>query len=72
MTESSLVHVKFAGELLTEKYAVLIAALDDPQQTHCEIDSQMTFEDGRTGIVHADLQIREAECHKTQLHTRAA
>ena len=63
---------KVRRRIVTEKYAVLIAALDDPQQTHCEIDSQMTFEDGRTGIVHADLQIREAECHKTQLHTRAA
>ena len=63
---------KVRRRIVTEKYAVLIAALNDPQQTHCEIDSQMTFEDGRTGIVHADLQIREAECHKTQLHTRAA
>ena len=63
---------KVRRRIVTDKYAVLIAALDDPQQTHCEIDSQMTFEDGRTGIVHADLQIREAECHKTQLHTRAA
>ena len=63
---------KVRRRIVTEKYAVLIAALDDPQQTHCEIDSQMTFEDGRTGIVHADLQIREAERHKTQLHTRAA
>ena len=63
---------KVRRRIVTEKYSVLIAALDDPQQTHCEIDSQMTFEDGRTGIVHADLQIREAECHKTQLHTRAA
>ena len=63
---------KVRRRIVTEKYAVLIAALDDPQQTHCEIDSQMTFEDGRTGIVHADLQIREAECHKTQLNTRAA
>jgi|GEM_PF-3268836 len=32
----------------------------------------MTFEDGRTGIVHADLQIREAERHETQIYTRAA
>ena len=63
---------KVRRRIVTEKYAVLIAALDDPQQTHCEIDSQMTFEDGRTGIVHADLQIREAERHKTQISTRAA
>ena len=51
---------KVRRKIIAEKYAVLIAALDDPQQTHCEIESQMTFEDGRTGSVHADLQIRES------------
>ncbi|MDG1487046.1 MAG: AMP-binding protein, partial [SAR324 cluster bacterium] len=38
---------KVRRRIIAEKYAVLITALDDPQQTHCEIDSQMTFEDGR-------------------------
>ncbi len=63
---------KVRRRIIAEKYDVLIDALDDPKQTHCEIESEMTFEDGRTGIVSADLQIREAERHKTQLHTRAA
>ena len=63
---------KVRRRIIAEKYDVLIDALDDPKQTHCEIESEMTFEDGRTGIVHADLQIREAERHKTQLHTRVA
>ena len=40
---------------------MLIEALDDPQQTHREIESQMTFEDGRVGNVKADLQIKEVE-----------
>ena len=63
---------KVRRRIIAEKYAVLIAALDDPQQTHCEIDSQMTFEDGRTGIVHADLQIRESVRIKSHVHTLAA
>jgi long-chain acyl-CoA synthetase len=58
--------------IVAEKYAVLIAALDDPEQTHCEIDSQMTFEDGRKGNVHADLQIRESARIKSHVHTLAA
>jgi long-chain acyl-CoA synthetase len=63
---------KVRRRIVAEKYAVLITALDDPQQTHCEIDSQMTFEDGRTGNVHADLQIRESVSIKSHVHTLAA
>jgi len=63
---------KVRRRIVAEKYAVLISALDDPQQTHCEIDSQMTFEDGRTGNVHADLQIRESVSIKSHVHTLAA
>ena len=63
---------KVRRRIVAEKYAVLISALDDPQQTHCEIDSQMTFEDGRTGMVHADLQIRESALAESQVHTLAA
>ena len=63
---------KVRRRIVAEKFDVLIDALYEPTQTHCEIESEMTFEDGRTGMVHADLQIREAERHKTQLHTSAA
>ena len=52
---------KVRRRIIAEKYGELIDALDDPDQTHKEIESQMTFEDGRIGTVHADLQIREAE-----------
>ena len=63
---------KVRRRIIAEKYAVLITALDDPQQTHCEIDSQMTFEDGRIGNVHADLQIRESARIKSHVHNLAA
>ncbi|MDP6743016.1 MAG: AMP-binding protein [SAR324 cluster bacterium] len=62
---------KVRRRIIAEKYAVLITALDDPQQTHCEIDSQMTFEDGRIGNVHADLQIRESARIKSHVHNLA-
>ena len=52
---------KVRRRIIAEKYGELIDALDDPDQTHKEIESQMTFEDGRIGTVQADLQIREAE-----------
>ena len=63
---------KVRRRIVAEKYDVLIGALDDPKQTHSEIEAEMTFEDGRTGIVRADLQILEAERHETQIHTHAA
>ena len=63
---------KVRRRIIAEKYAVLITALDDPQQTHCEIDSQMTFEDGRIGNVHADLKIRESARVKSHVHNLAA
>jgi long-chain acyl-CoA synthetase len=63
---------KVRRRIVAEKYDVLIVALDDPKQTHCEIEAEMTFEDGRTGIVRADLQILETERHETQIYTRTA
>ena len=63
---------KVRRRIIADKYAVLIAALDDPEQVHCEIESQMTFEDGRTGTVKADLQIRESACMITDEHSSLA
>ena len=50
---------KVRRRIIADKYGQLIDALDDTQQTHREIESQMTFEDGRVGNVKADLQIKE-------------
>ena len=44
---------------IAEKYAVLIEALYS-ERTSQYIETQVRFEDGRTGKVAADLQIREA------------
>jgi long-chain acyl-CoA synthetase len=44
---------------IAEKYAVLIDALYS-NRDHCEIETQVKFEDGRVGTVRADLSIRTA------------
>jgi len=43
-----------------EKYAPLISALFDGAQ-HCEIETQVKFEDGRSGTISADIVIRDVE-----------
>ncbi len=44
---------------IAEKYADLITALYSDVD-HCPIEAEVTFEDGRTDIVNADLKILEA------------
>ncbi|MFA6021215.1 MAG: AMP-binding protein [Rhodospirillales bacterium] len=45
---------------IAEKYAELISALYS-DKTHCAIEAQVTFEDGRKGTIKADLRIQESE-----------
>ena len=44
---------------INEKYQMLIDALYS-KSNHCEVEAELTFEDGRTGTIKADLHIREA------------
>jgi long-chain acyl-CoA synthetase len=44
---------------VAEKYSVLIDALYS-ERTECYVETQVKFEDGRSGIVRADVQIRAA------------
>ncbi len=50
---------KVRREPIAEKYADLIEALYT-EVDHCQIEAEVTFEDGRTDIVTADLKIQEA------------
>ncbi len=43
-----------------EKYAPLVTALFDGAQ-HCEIETQVKFEDGRSGTISADIAIRDVK-----------
>ena len=44
---------------IADKYDVLIKALYSAKE-HCQVETPVKFEDGRTGTVRADLKIREA------------
>ncbi|HSF06324.1 MAG TPA: AMP-binding protein [Methylomirabilota bacterium] len=45
---------------IAQKYAALIEALYS-EQNHVPVEAKVTYEDGRTGVVRADLMIREIE-----------
>jgi long-chain acyl-CoA synthetase len=45
---------------IAQKYAALIDALYGGE-SHVQVEAKVTYEDGRTGIVRADVTIREAE-----------
>jgi long-chain acyl-CoA synthetase len=45
---------------IAERYETLVTALYSGQ-THCAIEAQVTFEDGRKGTIKADLAIRDAK-----------
>jgi long-chain acyl-CoA synthetase len=51
---------KVRRSAIAEKYADLIAALYSDAD-HCMVEAEVTFEDGRTDIINADLKILEAE-----------
>jgi long-chain acyl-CoA synthetase len=59
---------KVRRRIVAERYGTLIDALYSDVE-HCAIETQVTFEDGRTDTVRADLAIREAERFD---HMRAA
>ena len=45
--------------VVAEKYGALIEALYSDTD-HCPVEAEVTFEDGRTGVIKADIRIREA------------
>jgi long-chain acyl-CoA synthetase len=51
---------KVRRNIIAEKYAAIVNALYSTVD-HCEIEAAMKFEDGRTGVVRADLKISAAK-----------
>ena len=45
---------------VAQKYAPLIEALY-AERDHVQVEAQVTYEDGRTGVIRADVRIRDAE-----------
>ena len=48
---------------IAERYRVLVEALYDDARTHQFIETEVAFEDGRRGVVSADLQIVDAKVY---------
>jgi len=61
---------KVRRNVVFERYGDLIEALYS-DKTNCEVEASVTFEDGRTGTIRADLQIHDAAVSETS-HTMAA
>ena len=57
---------KVRRSAITGRYTELIEALYS-DKTHCPVEAAVTFEDGRTGSIKADLRIRNAKTIKTDL-----
>jgi long-chain acyl-CoA synthetase len=56
---------------IAEKYGVIVAALYTGQE-RCAVETQVRFEDGRTGVVKADLVMQSARVVSPQGEKRAA
>ena len=54
---------KVRRSTINERYDVLIKALFDPEITHQHIKTEMTFEDGRKGIVEGNVEIRDMKIY---------
>ncbi len=52
---------KVRRRFIAERYTPLIEALYSPAK-RAHIETVVTFEDGRTGLIKADLEIRDAAC----------
>jgi len=56
---------KVRRKFVAEKYGDLISALYS-DKTHIPVEAMVTFEDGRTGVIKADLKIRDARVFAPQ------
>ena len=54
---------KVRRSTIVERYKVLIDALYDDASTRCHIETEMTFEDGRKGVIRGDVEIRSASTY---------
>ena len=63
---------KVRRSLVEDRYKPLIDALFDRKKTNQHIRTEMTFEDGRKGIVEGDVEIRDMTPHAPQTHMKQA
>ncbi|MEX2409138.1 MAG: AMP-binding protein, partial [Rhodovibrionaceae bacterium] len=56
---------KVRRNIVIERYAPLVEALYSGQNS-CYIETELTFEDGRKGVLKADIRIEDAETYSAQ------
>ncbi len=54
---------KVRRSLVTERYGPLIDALYDPAKSRQHIKTEVTFEDGRKGVIEGNVEIRDMTLH---------
>jgi long-chain acyl-CoA synthetase len=57
--------LKVRRSTIAERYGQLIAALYDGSRM-CHVATEMTFEDGRKGVVEGDIRIVEMQVYPSQ------
>ncbi|HUU72170.1 MAG TPA: AMP-binding protein [Burkholderiales bacterium] len=62
---------KVRRNFVAEKYEPLVTALFNGAE-HCEIETQVKFEDGRSGVISADVTIRDVALVQTTETRKAA
>lgn len=67
LTRTRKVRRRFIGE----KYAMIVDALYSGTG-HCAVEAQVRFEDGRTGMVRADLKVQDAKTFAPDAGRKAA
>jgi long-chain acyl-CoA synthetase len=63
--------LKVRRGFIAERYGPLIEALYDGS-TSQYIETEVTFEDGRKGMIHADVEIRDVKTYPVREHKEAA
>ena len=67
LTRTRKVRRGFVGD----RYRELVDALYSGEE-HCHVKTEVTFEDGRIGVLEADLRIRDIDTHPTRSREAAA
>ena len=67
LTRTRKVRRSFVGD----RYDILVDALYS-ERTECHIETEVTFEDGRTGLLAADVRICDAEVYPVKSLSRDA
>ena len=60
---------KVRRRIILERYAELVDALYNPEIDHIQVETEVTFEDGRKGMIAGNLEIRDTKTFQTAKET---